>query len=251
MRECLCNGLSALIAADPGRKGRYYSAFFEMSIGAERLMKLVFILDHMARNELRAPSRQTLKSLGHDLVAIYSALQTLGGGVPALLAGTIEEQLLTFLSDFAKATRYYNFDALAAGQANLDPLDAYNRLFLRIISEDVEPRKLARISNQAAALAALTESHTLVVGYGLDGQLISNKDAFMLGPLHAVGAPHVVWRLYQLLQPVRRALAVATDDAGATNRRLLGARAAVPFMAEWLDFLGYERAYVLKKRRWP
>jgi len=55
-RACLCNGLTALRRANlGGKKGLFYLAFFELSIGFERMFKLVLIIDHMAQHKLAPP----------------------------------------------------------------------------------------------------------------------------------------------------------------------------------------------------
>ena len=52
-RSCLYTGFSALSNANiNNNKGDFYVAFFQLSIGLERLMKLALILDYMATNEL-------------------------------------------------------------------------------------------------------------------------------------------------------------------------------------------------------
>lgn len=58
---CLCNGLTALRHANLGdKKARFYSAFFELSIGFERLMKLIIIIDHMAKHNLTPPNSNVI-----------------------------------------------------------------------------------------------------------------------------------------------------------------------------------------------
>lgn len=48
---CLCDGLTSLRAAKPDdRKGKYYSAFFNLSVEFERLFKIILIINHMAKN---------------------------------------------------------------------------------------------------------------------------------------------------------------------------------------------------------
>jgi hypothetical protein len=55
-QSCLCNGLTALRHANINdKKGLYYSAFFELSIGLERMMKLIIIIHHMSNNNLTPP----------------------------------------------------------------------------------------------------------------------------------------------------------------------------------------------------
>lgn len=46
-QACLCNGLTALRRANLGdKKGLFYSAFFELSIGFERVLKSGLALAH-------------------------------------------------------------------------------------------------------------------------------------------------------------------------------------------------------------
>lgn len=55
------------------KKGFYYSAFFELSIGFERLMKLIIIIDYMADNKLKLPEPQSIEHFGHKLNELLDA----------------------------------------------------------------------------------------------------------------------------------------------------------------------------------
>ncbi len=250
-KSCLCSGLSALRHADPGNKGAYYSAFFQLSIGMERMMKLVFILRHMAEHDLATPTSAELVRLGHDLSTIFRALglNTTDSQVPQSVSA--HSQLLDFFTEFAKSTRYHNLDTLAKGRATRDPLVEYNRVFPRIVSDDLDRRLLQHISSQAHALASAMEDSVGVIGHGLDGHLITLPNAFMLGPLHDAGTPLVIWKIYELLAPVRDALELASDQAQATNHRVLSDKAAIPHMNEFQAFLWHDREGVLEQTEWP
>jgi hypothetical protein len=119
------------------------------------------------------------------------------------------------------------------------------------VSDDLDRRTLQRISATAHALAEAAGDTVGVIGHGLDGSLISLPNAFMLGPLHDAGTPLLIWKVYALLAPVRDALEGASDEAQLTNQRVLGGRAAVPDMNEFVVFLRYDRSTILKKKRWP
>jgi hypothetical protein len=250
----LASGLTSIRTANPGHKGNYYSAFFQLSIGVERLLKVVLILDHMAANGLATPSRKVLRDFGHDLVDLHrqvAAAPSVAGALESPASGSVEEALLHFLSDFAKTTRYHNLDALTSSQAPIDPLAQYSQIFTRVLSEDVNRRKLQQINDTASGLAAITEAHLSVLGRDLDGRMISQQGAFQLGPLHSAGTPFVVLHLYALLQPIRTAMERSSDAAQMINHQVRPGIAAVPFMEEFLVFLTFDRATVLRKRRWP
>lgn len=53
----------------------FYSAFFKLSIGFERVLKLVLILDHMARNQLAPPDSKAAENYGHKLRALFDTAQ--------------------------------------------------------------------------------------------------------------------------------------------------------------------------------
>lgn len=250
-RSCLCSGFATLRHANPGDKGSYYSAFFQLSIGIERMMKLVFIIRHMAEHDLNTPTAADLKALGHDLRGIYRALglDLPQGGVES--SSSVHSQILDFLTEFAKSTRYHNLDTLANGKRTRDPLDEFNRIFIRVVSDDVDRRLLQNLSEEAQWAAEALHNHVGVIGHGLDGSLISLPNALMLGPLHEAGIPLVIWKIYEILAPVRDALDLATDHPHQTNRRVLGAKAAVPFMNDFQDFLWNDRQGVLVRDEWP
>lgn len=76
-QSCLCNGLTALRRTNLGdKKGLFYSAFFELSIGFERVLKLILILDHMARNKLIPPGSKTVEAYGHKLRTLFDAAKS-------------------------------------------------------------------------------------------------------------------------------------------------------------------------------
>jgi hypothetical protein len=63
--------------ADYDNIGSYYAAFFQLSIGLERLMEIAFILNHKAKHDLKNPPGKAVRALGHDLVAAYEACKKL------------------------------------------------------------------------------------------------------------------------------------------------------------------------------
>lgn len=74
-RSSLYTGFSSLSKGNiNNNKGDFYVAFFQLSIGLERLMKLTLILDYMAANELRLPDNKWLKGFSHNLVELLQSI---------------------------------------------------------------------------------------------------------------------------------------------------------------------------------
>ena len=163
-QACLCNGLTALRRANLGdKKGLFYSAFFELSIGFERTLKLILILDHMARNQLDPPDSKTVEDYGHKLRALFDSAKAICAtrGVPALDAfqpDSLPNAILGFLDDFAHpGGRYSNINKLTGHkhQAMADPLVKWGEIASRIMNEHATPgqRKRAELNGQLASAA--------------------------------------------------------------------------------------------------
>lgn len=68
VRHLIGSGVSALGRANyADRVGEYYTAFFALSIGIERLAKLIMIADYAISNNGRMPSQALLRKFGHNL----------------------------------------------------------------------------------------------------------------------------------------------------------------------------------------
>src|SRR5947209_276246 len=75
VRSSLTTGLTALRSAHRGERGLYYTGFFQLSIGVERLLKAILIVDHMSKNNLDTPTRETLKKFGHKITELLTAVE--------------------------------------------------------------------------------------------------------------------------------------------------------------------------------
>jgi len=120
--ESLTSGLENLrkVSRD---QSFYYQSFYSLSIGLERLMKLIIYLNN-PENDLR--------SFGHDLVVLSANI----GISPA--PNSIENKILIFLNSFAKGKRYCIIDFLSSGNAddlgNEPIIKFYNDVIKEVLS---------------------------------------------------------------------------------------------------------------------
>lgn len=73
-RTSLLSEIDLLLKAnlDERNIGRFYSAFFQLTVGIERILKLVIITNHMLENNYKPPTDEELrKKYGHNLKATY------------------------------------------------------------------------------------------------------------------------------------------------------------------------------------
>jgi len=249
-------GLTALRNAHVGDKGPYYTAFFQLAIGLERIMKAVLILDHMAENDLRPPTTAVLKRHGHKLIALFESMRSMGtSSQPHPLAtvqpGSIEYDILEHLSDFANGARYFNLDTLSSRRAQGDPLERWNRILSRILAEDVPTREKARVGFEAAVVADALSGHAKFIVHGLDKKLLSFEEALELPALSSVAARYAIYRVFLLLVPLKAVLAAATDRVMGLDLARGAQAPSVPYMHEFLRFVWLDRPLILRKKRWP
>jgi len=62
-RASLLTGIDFLLRAnlDERKIGNFYSSFFQLAIGIERILKLVIITNHMLENKYKPPNRWRAK----------------------------------------------------------------------------------------------------------------------------------------------------------------------------------------------
>ncbi|CAN7160413.1 hypothetical protein LJR022_000140 [Paraburkholderia hospita] len=243
--SCLTTGLTELRSAHVHNKGAFYSALFNLSIGFERLLKAVVIIDHMLKNRLTVPTRKQLKHYGHDIRQLYDSCAVIpyedGQKLPQFDdLPPIAKEIVILLSDFGQTTRYHNLDALSASTTGQDPLIHFNRILELILQRDVHVGTKARLARTASEISEAHSDNTLTIMQGLDKKALSTYQALSLPGLHEQAVKHAVLYVVRLLSPVR-------DLIEDLSRRTHG----VPQMQEFLEWLFDDRQYVLRKRKWP
>ncbi|MFT7158815.1 MAG: hypothetical protein ACI8Q1_003849 [Parvicella sp.] len=140
---CLEQGLTALRKADFTQKWNYYQAFFLLTIGIERLMKLTIItLSRKEKDQL--PNNGELKKYGHKINSLFTTLLTrIDPDNEFLKDDELNLMILNFLTEFASSSRYYNLDSLSGLERNDDPLHKWKDILNIIEQRHCEPRKLS------------------------------------------------------------------------------------------------------------
>lgn len=135
-------GLGALHRAEAANAGLYYEGFFGVTIGLERLCKLVIVVsDYVTTGAF--PTDAELKSrYGHDLSTLVKevGVRLESGKVTSQWPIPDDEEhieLMALLTDFAKISRYYNLSALSGGMAPAD--DPIPRWFDLVLKHHPQP----------------------------------------------------------------------------------------------------------------
>lgn len=244
-------GLTELRAAHVHNKGAFYSSLFNLSVGLERLLKSIVIMNHMIKNNLAPPSKKQLKQYGHDIKQLYDAAVLISGerneNVPEQSTlQEVDKEIIALLSDFSQTTRYHNLDALSSSQNKEDPLVHWNRIILLLLEKDVTKRQKEKVLKAASSVVGQIDDITATIMQGLDKAPISTAEALALPGLHEQAAKYAVLRILNVLSPLRDLISNLSHDAykyPSIN--------PFPQMQEFLEWIYTDRQYVLRKRKWP
>lgn len=259
-QACLCNGLTALRRANLGdKKGLFYSAFFELSIGFERVLKLILILDHMAHKKLVPPDSKTVEDYGHKLRSLFDATKAVCAthGVTVLdafQADSLPIVILGFLDDFAHpGGRYSNINKLTGHkhQAMADPIREWGEIANRIMQTHATPRERQRAElNGQIASAAFGDAAASLMS-DMDQRQMDVARLFTRAPELDAAAKHAIYALVTLIAALRDVIDSLCDSAWAANPPDKSGVADVPDMKEFFQFAWADRKYVMRKRQWP
>jgi hypothetical protein len=251
IRSCLTSGLTELRKANVHHKGCFYSALFNLSIGIERLLKVIIIVDYMLENKLDVPSSKDLKKYGHNILELYDSSVKIADKRGIKITGflsldAINQDLLTLLNNFATTTRYHNLDTLSEKKNNQDPLEHWNNIIQEVIFKDVSDKQRKKILNQAGYVAEKIKDITICFNYGLDKKPLTLEESIGLPSLHELSVKYIILRLVNILCPFRDLI----DDLCIQSYSINSITPVIPQLQEFLDFLWNDRKYVLAKKKW-
>jgi hypothetical protein len=260
-QACLCNGLTALRHANLGeaQKGLFYSAFFELSIGFERMMKLIVILDHMGRHDFRPPPKKDIEGFGHKLINLFAEAKKVGLslGIDALDQHgplSVSYRTLVFLNDFAHTDgRYSNINHLIGqpSSSKTEPLRAWGQLAQGILRDCATTQERARVETSGKLMGEKIGSMVFTLISDLNQatpdlrNLVSNVAALDVASKYATIA---LVELIVSLRTIVEAVAYRADEAG---QKVHGDLANIPAMGEFFEFAWAEPSVVRRKMRWP
>ena len=186
VRQLIGSGATALGRASYGSGfGEYYTAFFGLSIGIERLAKLILVADYALDNEGALPNQSVVRQYGHDLKALIRKVDQIASrrniSVPHLSpTDPICAAVIDCLDAFSAASkgRYANFEAI--GNPAFDPSDEpvnkwWNEVIEPILERHYRGKKAeAGVKQRAAIINAMMGNSTVVLFTNETGNVMSD-----------------------------------------------------------------------------
>lgn len=250
--QCLTTGLATLRKANHAQHGLYNQAFFELSIGFERLLKLIVVIDHALEHVGQFPTNTILKqSYGHDLDSLFRKAQEIRarrvdeGLHWDLVDANVATRIMKVLSEFARRTRYYNLDVLTASSVSpnqRDPLAAWFEDVASVLVASYAPSRARRDMSFADFLDDVLGDRSAVRHTTEDGRaLVSIRDL----ALHEALMEHVQKEatfhcatIVRYLGEILRALNHHSGPQGVIQ---------IPYLSEF--FAGFDNSDSYLKRR--
>lgn len=225
--ESLFAGLTALRKANYAQKSLYNHAFFSISIGLERMMKLAILVECRTRPNGAYPTEKEFRDkYGHNLKRLFAKIEEIREDYSDRLRWDLPNReismaALNILSDFAEFTRYYNLNVLVGSSRvgkQREPIEAWFSDVAAWILQNKYSQRQAKSDKQFAHLSEqMYGQFTAVVHLGEDGSPISSvHDAALRSRqmeviqregtvICACIARHISELLYELTWSARRA----------------------------------------------
>jgi hypothetical protein len=253
MRTSFLNGFDLFHKSSFDFPGIFYSAFFQLSTGLERLMKIVVILDHKTKSDLLNPTDKQLRALGHSILDLYAACKAIARERDQSLdgwfsSGDLEHDLLAFLSEFATGSRYYNLDHLAGSAKADDPLTRWYNIQMAVVEAHLSP-----IKREAVMQLARDHCDKLKL-YGWEmgprGEYDLTIDVTYQLEVFRQTRGHCVWTIIKILQPFYALLDRLCDEVHEIEVSKGIDTPTVPYMAEFVPFFLCDRQTSIRRKNW-
>lgn len=233
---------------DSETQGKFYSGFFNISIGTERLLKICAIINHLLNNNLSPPSNIDLRNLGHDITALYSKLFSFNGTTQDRPKTTrLETRLLDFITEFAKSSRYYNLDAISGGKQSNEPISKWYSLLLDCWENEVSTTRRNKIIETLLRDLDASGNVGYMYEFGFDDHPMTTFDYYLRQIIVKKATPLLIYHIISLLRPAYEYL---SDVCGTDVFNSDSDRPTIPYMYEFFPFLLSERSHAIRTKVW-
>ena len=221
------------------KKGFYYSAYFQISIGIERILKLIKISQYMFNNNYKTPSQKVLRDFGHNIQKMYEAVASESED------STFDDiskykSMLIFIDDFSKSkVRYHN---ISEQEEVNDPILKWKIIIDGIIKNDISTTISRNVKNKVVSSlnpSLVAQDITDNTGY---------CNALLYDKLVDKANYWAIWNIIELIRPLIGVL----DNISSTNNNLSRVNDSlhIPYYSEMFSFVYTDKKTVLKRKIW-
>jgi hypothetical protein len=258
-KNTLLSGFDLLLKANffQDRDGYFYSAFFSISIGLERLLKLGVVTHYMLSNGYKTPTiKQLKKDFGHDIRALYEdclglvpIYQPLKSGPPAREVD--DAALIDFLTEYSVSSRYFNLNEICEAKFDRPPLEKWREL-ASCIYEQYTPSQIRQKAGMALMYRMDRQGsrNGFTMNLTADGHPMSVFDCLRRQYVIEKSAPLVIWRLIEMLRPIHFLLAAMSLKASEYEAAAGLKSMVIPHYEDFFYFLLAEKSDIKRRKTW-
>jgi hypothetical protein len=238
------------------KDGYFYSGFFHLSIGLERLMKLVVVCDFMVKNKYKTPTKKELMSYGHNIKELYNHTTNLS---KEYLSKEIEKpeeyssnlDLINLLSRFGISSRYYNFDEISNSTQDKSPLEEWARLCDKVYREETDGNKIER--EYLKIIYSLDKSgrgNDFTYYLNFDGNPMTVVDILYRQYYVKKATPIIIWKIITLFKPMYEILEKITEKGADYEIQEKMKVMEMPHFEDFFYFFLAMKQDTLRRKRW-
>jgi hypothetical protein len=257
-KNTLLSGFDLLLKANffQDKDGFFYSAFFHLSIGIERMLKLAVVTDHMLKNNYATPTKDQLKNkYGHKINILYDKCLELCAEYcrhsKASIKAEFDQDMLSFFTKYSVATRYFNLNELCEVQSDRSPLYQWLDI-IHSVYEDSTTYK----ARESAALKLMYRMDREGPMNGFTKYLSERGDPMMVFDIlhrqHVVkkSTPLIIWKIIELLKPIHSLLTEMSYAARKFESETQIADFTIPHYEDFFYFLNSSKDSIKRRKRW-
>ena len=250
-QEIINIGITQIRKADCQKRGLYYQAFTCLSVGLERLMKLILVTQTY-KDENRFLSEEELKGIGHKISDLYSRCREIG--IQYNIRGNFSEndelynKIIHILSEFAETghdNRYYNLNYVSRANDEdfILPKDAihkwYDEIDGFIYNNKISAKVKEKTEIRCRLMGQMLSSCSLIDFDSEDGSELQDGESFLLNKNRQILCQE--YRVLFVAQIVRYLSEILNKVADNLDEN-------IPFVSEYFVMYRGDDATLRKKK---
>lgn len=252
-KQTLLSGFEGLLKANyySDLDGYFYQGFFNVSIGMERLLKLVFLTDFMLSNDYKSPSEGQLRSFGHNVADLYEGMSVLlakyGVNVGSKNVFDVDEEIIGFFSEFAMVSRYHNLNEVCSQKLKVSPLYRWLNILREVYEDSVS---YARRENNDMRMLLSMSRNGYTTHQDETGHPLTEFDILQVQNIADRAGSMAIWRIVELFRPAYYLLREMAGRGRAYEESKGIKKMVIPHYEDFFYFLLVDRKSCLKRKKW-
>jgi len=257
-KNTLLSGLDLLLKANffQDKDGYFYSAFFHISIGMERILKLAVVTNHMLSNNYQVPTKKQLKKISHNIRELDDkALEMMPlyrhPNASSPIRTDNDKALIDFFTEYGSESRYFNLDEVCEAKMDRSPLDKWLDLSISIYEEYTSPK--IRQKSELNLMYKM-DRNGIVNGFtdhlNEEGNPLMVFDCFHRQYMIQKSTPLVIWRLIEVLRPMYFLLEAMANKATDYETENKINSMVIPHYEDFFYFLLAEKSTIKRRKKW-